>query len=169
MSYQLELIKVQLPMGPSVSFPLPFRIAQKLPVRNSWELIVKQLPIPLPIFYFEFIREVCFVSVSTLKYKQFGNCFYFICNAIWTNGTVCPVCPPEALLPKKPAWEISHLSCLTNCCGGSEYPSQETHEVCKRGWREGLGDRQGQNCTQKCVCLNNMSANHSKSQQISPL
>ena len=26
-------------MGPSVSFPLPLRIAQKLPVRDSWELI----------------------------------------------------------------------------------------------------------------------------------
>ena len=46
-------------MGPSVSFPLPLRIAQKLPVRNSWELVIKKLPIPLPIFYyFELIREV---------------------------------------------------------------------------------------------------------------
>ena len=45
-------------MGPSVSFPLPLTIAQKLPARNSWELIVKNLPIPLPIFYyFELIRE----------------------------------------------------------------------------------------------------------------
>ena len=26
-------------MGPSVSFPLPLRIAQKFPIRNSWELI----------------------------------------------------------------------------------------------------------------------------------
>ena len=31
-------------------FPLPRRIAQKLPVRNSWELVIKKLPIPLPIF-----------------------------------------------------------------------------------------------------------------------
>ena len=46
-------------MGPSVTFPLPLRIAQKLPVRNSWELIIKKSPIPLPIFdYFEWIREV---------------------------------------------------------------------------------------------------------------
>ena len=46
-------------MGPSVSFPLPLRIAQKIPVHNSWELISKKLPIPLPIFYyFELIREV---------------------------------------------------------------------------------------------------------------
>ena len=46
-------------MGPSVSFPLPLTIAQKLPVRNSWELINKKLPIPLPIlYYFELIREV---------------------------------------------------------------------------------------------------------------
>ena len=37
-------------MGPSVSFPLPLTIAQKLPVRNSWELIIKKLPIPLPTF-----------------------------------------------------------------------------------------------------------------------
>ena len=45
-------------MGPSVSFPLSLRIAQKLPVRNSWELINKKLPIPLPIlYYFELIRE----------------------------------------------------------------------------------------------------------------
>ena len=42
-----------------MSFPLPLRIAQKLPVRNSWELIIKKLPIPLPIFYyFELSREV---------------------------------------------------------------------------------------------------------------
>ena len=45
-------------MGPSVSFPLPLRIALKLPARNSWELIIKKLPIPLPIFYFfELTRE----------------------------------------------------------------------------------------------------------------
>ena len=42
-----------------MSFPLPLRIAQKLPVRNSWELINIKLPIPLPIlFYFELFREV---------------------------------------------------------------------------------------------------------------
>ena len=42
-----------------MSFPLPLRIAQKLPVRNSWELIIKKLPIPLPIlYYFEVMREV---------------------------------------------------------------------------------------------------------------
>ena len=46
-------------MGPSVSFPLPLRIAQKLPVRNPWDLINKKLPIALPIlYYFELIREV---------------------------------------------------------------------------------------------------------------
>ena len=46
-------------MGPSVSVPLPPRIAKKLPIRNSWEYISGKLPIPLPIFYyFELIREV---------------------------------------------------------------------------------------------------------------
>ena len=45
-------------MGPSMSFPLPLRIAQKLPVRNSRELIITKVPIPLPIFYFELSREV---------------------------------------------------------------------------------------------------------------
>ena len=46
-------------MGPSVSFPLPPRIVQKLPIRNCWELLVGKLPIPLPMFcYFELIREV---------------------------------------------------------------------------------------------------------------
>ena len=45
-------------MGPSVSFPLPLRIAQKLPIRSSWEFIFGKLPIPLPIFYyFELIRD----------------------------------------------------------------------------------------------------------------
>ena len=39
-------------MGPSVSFPLPLRIAQKLLIRNSWELVIQKLPIPLPIFTF---------------------------------------------------------------------------------------------------------------------
>ena len=42
-----------------MSFPLPLRIAQELPVRNSWEVIIKKLPIPLPILYYlELIREV---------------------------------------------------------------------------------------------------------------
>ena len=46
-------------MGPSVSFPLALGIAQKLPVRNSWELIIKKLPIPLPIFYYlALLKEV---------------------------------------------------------------------------------------------------------------
>ena len=46
-------------MGPSVSFPLPPRIVQKLPIRSCWELLVGKLPIPLPMFYyFELIREV---------------------------------------------------------------------------------------------------------------
>ena len=40
-----------------MSFPLPPRIAKKLPIRNSWELISGKLPIPLPMFYFELIRE----------------------------------------------------------------------------------------------------------------
>ena len=30
-------------MGPSVSFPLHLRIAQKLPIRNSWELRIKKV------------------------------------------------------------------------------------------------------------------------------
>ena len=38
-------------MGPSVSFHLPPRIAKKLPIRKSWELISLKLPTPLPIFY----------------------------------------------------------------------------------------------------------------------
>ena len=47
-------------MGPSVAFALPLRIAQTLPVRKSWELIINKLSILLPIFknYFELIREV---------------------------------------------------------------------------------------------------------------
>ena len=45
-------------MGSSVCYPLPLTIAQKLPVRNFWELISKKLPIPLPIlYYFELIRQ----------------------------------------------------------------------------------------------------------------
>ena len=42
-------------MGQSVSFPLPPRIAKELPIRNSQELRIGKLPIPLPIF--EWIRE----------------------------------------------------------------------------------------------------------------
>ena len=45
-------------MGPSVSFPLPPRIAKKLPIRNGWEILIGKLPIPLPmLYYFEWIRE----------------------------------------------------------------------------------------------------------------
>ena len=45
-------------MGPSVSFPLPLRIAQKFPVRNSWQLINKKLPDTVTDFYyFELERE----------------------------------------------------------------------------------------------------------------
>ena len=43
-------------MGPSVSFPLHLRIAQKLPIRNSWELVSESYRIPLPFYYFELIR-----------------------------------------------------------------------------------------------------------------
>ena len=53
-------------MGPSVSFPLPLGIAQKLSIRNSWELISESYRIPLPIFYyFELIREAL---ANTLYY-----------------------------------------------------------------------------------------------------
>ena len=38
-------------MGPSVSFPLPLRIAQKLPICNSWELISESYRIPLQIVF----------------------------------------------------------------------------------------------------------------------
>ena len=41
-------------MGPSVSFPLPPRIAKQLPIRYSWELISGKLPMPLPIFFLLF-------------------------------------------------------------------------------------------------------------------
>ena len=62
-------------MGPPVSFPLPPRIAKKLPVRNSWELISGKLPIPLPIFYyFELIREVL---ANTLYYRYHYRCLFY--------------------------------------------------------------------------------------------
>ena len=50
MFYFFELIRVTATDGPVSDLPLPLRIAQKLPVRNSWELKIKKLPIPLPIF-----------------------------------------------------------------------------------------------------------------------
>ena len=56
-------------MGPSVSFPLLPRIAKKLPIRNSWELLIGKLPIPLPMFYFyyfELIRE----ALANTLYKN---------------------------------------------------------------------------------------------------
>ena len=59
-------------MGPSVSFPLSLRIAQKLPVCNSWEVINKKLPIPLPIlYYFELIRE----ALANTLYLRFNHYF----------------------------------------------------------------------------------------------
>ena len=46
-------------MGPSVSFPLPLRIAKSYRFVIPGKLIIKKLLIPLPIFYyFELIREV---------------------------------------------------------------------------------------------------------------
>ena len=39
-------------MGPVVSFPIPPRIAKMLPIRNSWDLRIVKLPMPLPIFYY---------------------------------------------------------------------------------------------------------------------
>ena len=61
-------------MGPSVSFLLPLTIAQKLPVRNSWKLIIKRLPIPLPIFYYlEFIREVFHPAAKGVRQKESGK------------------------------------------------------------------------------------------------
>ena len=53
-------------MGPSVSSPLPLRIAQKLPIRNSWEILSESYRIPLPIFYYfeYFFREVLANTLS---------------------------------------------------------------------------------------------------------
>ena len=55
-------------MGPKVSFPLPPRIAKKLPIRNSWELLIGKLPIPLPMFYF-----------FELSREAFANTLYLVC------------------------------------------------------------------------------------------
>ena len=61
-------------MVPSVSFPLPLRIAQKLPVRNSWELIILSYRYRYRFVIFELIREVL---ANTL---YFWPCFkgYFL-------------------------------------------------------------------------------------------
>ena len=59
-------------MAPSVSFPLPPRITKKLPIRNSWELISGKLPIPLPIFFFELIREVL-ANTGYISYSKKTN------------------------------------------------------------------------------------------------
>ena len=57
-------------MGPSVSFLLPLRIAQELPIRNSWELISESYRIPLPIFYFfELIQERANREVQTVNWE----------------------------------------------------------------------------------------------------
>ena len=53
-------------MGPSVSFPLPPRIAKKLPTRNCWELLIGKLPIPLPMFFF---FELIIEGAQTVKCK----------------------------------------------------------------------------------------------------
>ena len=58
-------------MGPSVSFPFPLRIAplriaQKLPIRNSWEIISESYRIPWPMFDFELIRE----ALANTLYKK---------------------------------------------------------------------------------------------------
>ena len=58
MFYYFELTKVTVTDGRVSALPPPLRIAQKLPIRNSWELINRKLPMPLPMFYyFELIRE----------------------------------------------------------------------------------------------------------------
>ena len=75
-------------MGPSVSFPLPLRIAQKLPIRNSWELIIKKLPIPLPAFYyFKLIREV--LANTGYVWKQvLLKSLILLHSSNWTKGCV---------------------------------------------------------------------------------
>ena len=72
----LTVIKVTIADGPSVSFPLPLRITQKLPVRNSWGLKIKELPTPLPIvYYFELIREVLAnTGCSNISARSPGIC-----------------------------------------------------------------------------------------------
>ena len=94
-------------MGPSVFFPLPRGIAQKLPVRNSLELFIKKLPIPLPIFYYlELNREV----LAETEYPLFRK----HCQAKTTiSGRLLPQCkklcglqcayePHE--IPRAPTW-----------------------------------------------------------------
>ena len=78
-------------MGPSVSFPLPPRVAKELPIRNSQELRIGELPIPLPIFYyFEWIREVLantlYMGVSQFVPK---------CPVLSPFVLFCPVWGPE--------------------------------------------------------------------------
>ena len=85
-------------MGPSVSFPLPLRIAQKLPARNSWGLINKKLPIPFPIcYFFELIREVL---------ANTGYLFFRIRQS-GVRG------PPQFLKKKRSenAWASENISC----------------------------------------------------------
>ena len=46
-------------MGPSVSFAIPPRIAKELPIRNSWELIIrKATDTGTDFLLFELLREV---------------------------------------------------------------------------------------------------------------
>ena len=45
------------------------RIAQKLPVRNSWERLFKKLPIPLPIcYYFELVTREVLANTGYLRF-----------------------------------------------------------------------------------------------------
>ena len=62
-------------MGPSVSFPLPLQIAQKLPIRNSWELVSESYRIPLPIFIL--FREGANREKLTVKKIINSETFFF--------------------------------------------------------------------------------------------
>ena len=67
----LELLKVTVTYGPVGVLPPPSSNGQKLPIRNSWELLIGKLPMPVPMFYyFELIREALANTLKTSRKKK---------------------------------------------------------------------------------------------------
>ena len=73
-----------------MSFPLPPRIVKKLPIRNSWALTNKILPIPLSIlYYFELLWSSNY-SVSGFIIFELFTVIFFQDWAGWGIFTVIP-------------------------------------------------------------------------------
>ena len=135
-----------------MSFPLPLRIVKKLPIRNSWEVLNKKLPIPLPILYYvELIRE----ALANTLYQGFPNMPFVKCLSGFAEVPYqvppwslpdAPRMPKnkskEAYLVPAPKARLYRKVLVAKCLpGGAEGPHQGQSLSPRKSFKNVLGTR----------------------------